>query len=84
MASTITRRWPPIKLDYSSVNLLTTEMPDLAHSAKSSGSRQPTNDVQPKHVNHSPSTSVSTAAEDETEEMDALPEHRSDEHKEQQ
>jgi len=79
VTSTITRRWPPAKLDYSSVDVMTAEMPDLSQSTTTVE-----NTLSLEHAVDLPSTdhSVSTA-EDETEEMEALSEPHSEQNKEQ-
>lgn len=77
VTGTITRRWPPNKLDYSAVDLRTAEMPDLTDSSA-------TNSVFPGKASSTIATSVassSTGDDDETEEMDALSEPQSEEKK---
>jgi hypothetical protein len=80
VTGTITRRWPPVKLDYSAVNLMTAEMPDLSQPPPtvSNSSR-----FSAGAMNSGPTSSTATAADDETEEMDALPEPQPSQDKEQ-
>ncbi len=76
VTTTITRRWPPNKVNYSAVNLQATEIPELARTAPPTPSENVNSSSHSKRASHS-------AAEDETEEMDALPESQSDEHRKQ-
>lgn len=76
VTTTITRRWPPNKVDYSAVDLLTAEMPELAQFSGTTTPPERTRSPYEESVSHS-------AAEDETEEMDVLSELRSDENREQ-
>jgi len=77
--STITRRWPPAKLDYSSVEPMTADMPEIAHSPLVS--EHPTDSAEIPHGD--PERKPTSTAEDETEEMEALPESQIEKDKEQ-
>lgn len=82
VSTTITRRWPPNKIDYAIVNPLTTNMPDLSHSSASTTApplSQPSGTPNEETRPIGSSTNPHSAAEDETEEMDALSESKSDE-----
>jgi len=76
VTTTITRRWPPNKVNYSAANVQATEIPELARLAPPIPSENVNSSSHSKRASHS-------AAEDETEEMDALPESHSDEHRKQ-
>ncbi len=80
VTSTITRRWPPVKLDYATVNLMTADMPDLSPPPPtvSNSSR-----FSEGSTTSGQAFSTATSAEDETEEMDALPEPQPNQDKEQ-
>jgi len=74
VTSTITRRWPPIKVDYSTVNSMTADMPELTQSPQTNTSL---------HKDNASTALLSSASEDETEEMDALPDPQPDQATEQ-
>ena len=70
ISSTITRRWPPKKLDYATVSLIAaaTDMPALPNVNRHN---QPTLDTTARSTKE-PTRTTSSLAEDETEEMDAV------------
>lgn len=70
ITSTITRRWPPKKLDYAAVSLIDTEtdMPALTTTRLS----QPAQNAPSRGVKEPTARITSSLAEDETEEMDAV------------
>lgn len=72
ITSTITRRWPPQKLDYATVSLIDAEadMPALANAKRHS---QPTPNPLARGTKEPTLRPTSSLAEDETEEMDAVP-----------
>ncbi len=78
VTSTITRRWPPIKVDYSTVNSLTVDMPDLTQMPSTNVNR-PLDSEESILALHR----LSSSSEDETEEMDALPDPQPDQDTEQ-
>lgn len=71
ITNTITRRWPLAKLEYPSPARTesTTDMPLLFQSPLAPSSRQAVEVIRPEPEDFT----VSSIAEDETEEMDALP-----------
>ncbi len=71
ITSTITRRWPPKKLDYATVSLIdaAADMPALAAAAHH---RPSTQDPAARSVKEPATRTSSSLAEDETEEMDAV------------
>ncbi len=80
VTSAITRRWPPIRVDYSTVNSTTADMPDLTQTLSTTSNRSLTlsneNTTSSLHL-------LSSSSEDETEEMDALPDSQPDQDTEQ-
>lgn len=79
VTSTITRRWPPAKLDYSSVDTMAAEMPELSQSTVVTGDAR-----SPGHAVDTPLEDyLASTAEDETEEMEALFEPNPEHNKEQ-
>lgn len=78
VTSTITRRWPPIKVDYSTVNLMTADMPELTQIPSTIGNRSLSSEDSTFSIQ-----GLSSSAEDETEEMDALPDPQPDQNTEQ-
>lgn len=71
ITSTITRRWPPKKLDYATVSLIdaATDMPALPNANRH---HQPTPDTTARSTKEPIPRTTSSLAEDETEEMDAV------------
>lgn len=71
ITNTITRRWPLAKLEYPSPSRpeSTTDMPLLFQSPLTQSSHQAVEVIRPEPENFT----LSSLAEDETEEMDALP-----------
>ena len=78
VTSTITRRWPPIKVDYSTVNLMTVDMPELTQTPSTISNHSLNSEETAPTINE-----LSSSSEDETEEMDALPDPTVDQDTEQ-